>query len=267
MRLKIIKTRAESIFTRTKLPGADFVINQYVGCEHACQYCYAKFICKWKPYGKWGTWVEVKKNAPDLVKGRYIKGTVYMSSVSDPYQPIEKKIKLTRKILENLDKRTKLSIQTKSDLVLRDIDLFRKFKNIEIGLTINGFKGEIKKLFEPNSPVHKQRLNALKVLKENNIKTYGFVSPIIPELVDVKSVIEESKRFVNFYWFELLNLRASGKEFINILKTKFPKSYEIIANGRKFSNFLEGLKEIIKKEKIKSVGIEIHSPKWKTIKI
>ncbi len=267
MELRIIKVKAKSIFTKTSLSGCDFTINQYVGCEHGCLYCYSRFMCRWKPYGKWGTWVEVKENAPELVKWKYIKGSVWMSSVSDPYQPIEKKLKLTRKVLENMDKRIELAVQTKSNLILRDIDLFKKFKNIEIGLTINGFKGEIKKIFEPFSSTHKERLKTLKILKENNLRTYAFISPIIPELVDVKKVIEESRDFVNYYWFEVLNLRASGREFIKALKEEFPKSYEIMTKKEKFQNFIENLKEVIKKEKIETAGIEVHSPSWKTIKI
>ena len=146
--VKVIKVKAKEIFTKTKLPGADYVINQYVGCEHQCLYCYAKFIGKWRPkdYGKWGKWVEAKMNAPELVNRKGIEGSVFMSSISDPYQPIEKKLKLTRQILENLDKNADLSILTKSDLVIRDIDLFREFKNISIGLTINNFQGKEKEI-------------------------------------------------------------------------------------------------------------------------
>ncbi|MDI6602627.1 MAG: radical SAM protein [Patescibacteria group bacterium] len=265
--MKIIKVKAKSIFTKTGLPGSDWTINQYVGCEHNCLYCYSGFMCRWKPYGKWGTWVEVKENAPELVKGNYVRGWVWMSSVSDPYQPIEKKLKLTRRVLENMNKRIKLTVQTKSDLILRDIDLFKEFKNIEIGLTINGFEGKIKKLFEPFSSTHKERVHALKILKKNKLRTYAFISPIIPELVNVKKCIKETKNFVDYYWFEILNLRASGEEFIKALKTKFPKSYKVMANSEKFSEFLEDLKDIIKKENIKSAGIEIHFPKWKTIKV
>ena len=112
--IKLIKTQAKEIFTKTKLPGCDFVINQYVGCEHNCLYCYAKFIAKWKPaeYGKWGTWIEAKINAPVLVCGKKVKEDVFMSSISDPYQPIEKDLKLTRRILENLNKNTNLYILT-----------------------------------------------------------------------------------------------------------------------------------------------------------
>lgn len=265
--MKIIKIKAKSIFTKTNLPGTDWTINQYVGCEHACLYCYSRFMCRWKPYGKWGSWVEVKENAPELVKGKYVKGWVWMSSVSDPYQPIEKKLKLTRKILENMNKRIKLAIQTKSDLILRDIDLLKKFKNIEVGLTINGFEREIKKIFEPNSPTHKQRLNTLRILRNNGFKTYGFVSPIMPGLVDVKRVIRESKDFVDYFWFEILNIRAAGEEFNNVLKKKFPKSYETMKDKKKFYQFVKNLREIIKKENVKTPGIVIHYPIFKIIKV
>lgn len=256
--MEIIRVKAKSIFTKTKLPGTDWTINQYVGCEHNCLYCYSRFMCRWKPYGKWGTWVEAKENAPELVRGKYVKGWVWMSSVSDPYQPIEKELKLTRSVLANMDKRIKLAIQSKSDLILRDIDLFKKFKDIEISLTVNSFEGKIKKLFEPFSSTHKERVNALKILKRKNLRTYAFISPIIPELVNVKKCIGETKNFVDYYWFEFLNLRASGEEFINVLKTKFLKSYEIITDKKKIHQFVKNLKETIKRENIKAAGIEIH---------
>ena len=116
--MKIIEIKAKNIFTKTKLPGCDFVINQYVGCGHACLYCYSNAICKWlmrmkgkKNPGKWGSWTIVKINAPELVKGKKIRGSFWMSSISDPYQPIERKLKLTRKILENMDKNIDLAIR------------------------------------------------------------------------------------------------------------------------------------------------------------
>ena len=272
--MKIIEIKAKNIFTRTKLSGCDYVINQYVGCGHACLYCYANAICKWifrmkgkKLRREWGSWMEVKINAPELVKGKKVKGLVWMSSISDPYQPIERKLKLTRKILENIDKNIELAIQTKSDLILRDIDLFKKFKNIEIGLTINGFEGKIKKLFEPNSSTHKERLKTLKILKKNGFKTYAFISPIIPDLVNVKKCIKETKNFVDYYWFEILNLRASGKEFQDILKKKFSKSYQVMIDKEKFRKFVKNLKEVIKEENLKSPGIVIHYPEFKIIKV
>lgn len=146
MTAKIIKINAKSIFTKTKTPSAKYVINQYIGCEYACTYCYAKFMCRWKNHGKWGDWVEAKINAPELAK-KIVNGKVIMSSVSDPYQPAEKELQLTRRILQSMDKRTELSILTKSDLITRDIDLLKQFKKIEVGLTINTFEGNTKDLF------------------------------------------------------------------------------------------------------------------------
>jgi len=260
MRVKLIKVKAKEIFTRTKLPGTKWAINQYVGCQHACLYCYAKFISRWRPgnYGRWGSWVEAKMNAPELVKGRYIDGWVYMSSISDPYQPVEKELKLTRSILENLDKRTKLAIQTKSDLVLRDIDLLKEFKTIQVGLTINSLSGKAKKIFEPFSPSNEARVKALKTLKENGIETYTFVSPIIPGLINLKDVIRKTKAFTDSYWFEFINIRGAGKEFMNVLKKKFPKSYDILIDKKDFSEFIKECRKIISSENIKIQGIVIH---------
>ena len=192
--MKVIEVKAKEILTKTKL-GADYVINPYVGCGHNCLYCYAKFIARWRPleYGKWGDWVEAKINGPELVKDRKIKGEVFMSSICDAYQPVEKELKLTRKILENLDKNVKLSILTKSDLVLRDIDIFKQFKDIEIGLTINSFIGKTKKLFEPSSIENNDRIKALEKLSEQGIKTYAFISPIIPGLINLQDIVNKTK--------------------------------------------------------------------------
>ena len=116
-----------------------------------------------------------------------------MSSICDAYQPVEKDLKLTRKILENLDKNVKLSILTKSDLVLRDIDIFKQFKDIEIGLTINSFIGKTKKLFEPSSIENNDRIKALEKLSEQGIKTYAFISPIIPGLINLQDIVNKTK--------------------------------------------------------------------------
>ena len=82
--MKVVRRAAKCIFTKTKIPGASYVINQYVGCEHACVYCYAKFMCRWKSYGAWGSWVEAKVNAPTLIKGKYVRGRVYKKSLRKP---------------------------------------------------------------------------------------------------------------------------------------------------------------------------------------
>ncbi len=265
-KMEIIKIKAKKAFTPTKIPGADYVINQYVGCEHACLYCYAKFMCKWYSYGKWGSWVVIKENIPELVKKENVKGEVYMSSVSDPYQSIENKLKLTRKVLKNMNKNIKLGILTKSDLVLRDIDVFKEFKDVEVGLTINGFDGILKKEIEPFSPSNEKRIEALKAFYENGVKNYAFISPIIPNLVDVGQLIKETKGFVSFYWFEFLNLRASGKEFREWLRQNYPESYDVISDKSKFEKYLKEIVSTIKKNNIRCKGICIHYPKLMVVR-
>jgi len=217
-------------------------------------------MARWRPenYGKWGNWVEAKINAPELVKNRYIAGRVFMSSISDPYQPAEEKLELTRRILKNLDKRIKLSILTKSDLVLRDIDLFKQFENIEVGLTINDFDGESKKMFEPFSATNEKRIDALKALKANGIKTYAFVSPIIPGLINLEKVIESTRQFADYYWFEFINMRGAGAEFARQLKNYHPRSCEIINNKKIFSDYIKEAKELISSKGIATNGVETH---------
>ncbi len=258
--MHVLKRQARTIFTRTKIPGAKWVINHYVGCQHGCLYCYAKFMNRWRPanYGPWGSWVEVKTNAPDLVKQHSVDGWVYMSSVSDAYQPLEGKYKLTRRVLEAMDKKTKLSILTKSALVVRDIDLFLQFREIEVGLTINGFPLEVQKIFEPLAPTHQARLRALKKLKQAGLTTYTFISPIIPGLVDVRKVIQETKAYTDFYWLEMLNTRLAGPIFNHLLKKRFPQSWNILKDKEKIKKLVISYRQIAEEENVILRGIEVH---------
>ena len=258
--MKIIETEAKNLLTKTGIPGADWVINQYVGCQFNCLYCYAKFMCRFKPgdYGKWGTWVEAKANAVELIKDKKIEGRVFMSSVSDPYQPVEREISLTKGILENLGKEVNLSILTKSDLVVRDIDLLKEFENVEVGLTINTFSGKDKTVFEPYSPPNERRIEALRELHESGIKTYAFISPIIPGLIDLKKIIEDYRPYADYFIFELINIRGAGREFLKILNEKYPDSYEIVTDKKRFHTFVKDVERIIDGSDIKTEGLHIH---------
>jgi DNA repair photolyase len=261
MKVRVIERKAKSLYTRSGIPGVDWTVNQYVGCAFACKYCYAKFLTRWKHYGMWGGWVEVKINAPELARKR-VKGRVVMSTVSDPYQPIEAELKLTRRVLRYMDKRNELSILTKSPLVTRDIDLFKLFDRIEVGLTINGFTGREKALFEPLTPVHEARIDALKVLKEAGLRTYVFVSPIIPEITDVPAIVEDTRDFADYYFFEVLNLRAAGREFQRLLRQEYQESYAVLTDDEKFRKFLQELEGEIKGLGVKAEGIEAHKRGW-----
>ncbi len=256
--MRIIHVKAKQLFVKTRIPGADWAVNQYVGCQHACSYCYAKFVQRWYNYGPWGSWVIAKENAPELARN-YHKGLVVMSTISDPYQPVEKELELTKRVLENLDPRTRLSLLTKSDLVTRDMDLLRGLAYAEVGLTIGGFPREVEERFEPLAPSSEKRVKALNRLHNSGLKTYTFVSPIIPGLNDIDLVIQEAKEFSDFYWFEFLNLPAAGRTFRDMLRREFPGadvSREAITKEER------RIRELAEKSGINVKGIVVHAKDW-----
>jgi DNA repair photolyase len=132
----------------------------------------------------WGEFVDVKLNAPELLKKqleRAKRGIVWVSSVCDPYQPLEVKYRLTRQCLKELiEKQFPVNIQTKSKLVLRDLDLLLQFEDIEVGFTITTDDEKIAKLFESGASSVKERLNALDKIHSKGIRTFAFVGPLLP---------------------------------------------------------------------------------------
>ena len=212
--IRIREIRAASIITKSNLPDADYVINPYVGCTHSCLYCYARFMKRFTGHAeKWGEFVDVKINAPDLIPAKTTKyrgKSIFIASVTDAYLPLERKYQLTRKILEKLILlQPKLEIQTKSDLVLRDIDLLKQFKNCEVGFTITTLDDGLRKETEPFASSVQARMGALEKLKDAKIKSYVFIGPILPFLTDWKKIILETKHYCSLYMFENLNIRGS----------------------------------------------------------
>ncbi len=229
MKLKEIK--ASSIITKSNLPDADYVINPYVGCMHACVYCYANFMKRFTGHMEpWGEFVDAKINAPDLIPektSKYKGKSIFLSSVTDPYLSFERKYELTRKILKKLvPLEPNLGIQTKSALIVRDIDLLRQFKNCEVGLTITTTDDNIRKEVEPYASSIPNRIGALKELNEAGIKTYVFVGPIFPFLTDWKDIIEKTKDYADFYMLENLNVKGSiWKNIKTWLEQKHPELF------------------------------------------
>jgi DNA repair photolyase len=181
---------AKSILSKSRV--LDHTINPYIGCEHGCTYCYARFIKRFTGHREeWGQFVDVKINAPTLLQHEIEKkriGRVWMSGLCDPYQPLEKKCELTRRCLEILSRHGwPVTIQTKSPLVLRDIELLRKFIGLEVTLSIATGDERIRQLFEPSSPSLRERIETLEKLHSEGIKTTAMIAPMLPkpeELVD-----------------------------------------------------------------------------------
>lgn len=181
----IKEVSARSVLSKSGIPGADYCINPYTGCAHACRYCYATFMGRYSGHTEsWGTFVDVKVNAPEILKRetkRVTKGSVIISSVTDPYQPAELKYRVTRKCLEALlPGDFSVDLLTKSPLVLRDIDLFSRFADIEVGITVTTDDDRIRRIFEPQAPPVQARIRALRTLREKGIRTYAFVGPLLP---------------------------------------------------------------------------------------
>lgn len=190
------EVEARSILNKSKI--FDYCVNPYTGCQVGCRYCYARlFIPRYTGHSEpWGSFVDVKKNGVDILRRqlrRAKRGVVWVSSVCDPYQPLEGRYELTRRLLkELLAANFPVNIQTKSVLVVRDIDLFKQFEEIEIGFTITTEDETIARLFEPGASPVRERIEALKRLKKAGLKTFAFLGPLLPgDAQRLASLIED----------------------------------------------------------------------------
>ena len=136
-----------------------------------------------------------------------------------------------------MNKQIRLSLLTKSCLINRDIDVLKKFKHAEIGLTVNSWDEGLRKFLEPRASEIEKRILALKELNENKL---------------------EVKPFANFFWIEVLNLKTSGYEFRNWLKENFPEGISVLIDKEKLFGLIKEIKELIKKYKIEVKGIVLH---------
>lgn len=220
---KIIETKDYLI--KSNLPASDFVINPYVGCPHACKYCYACFMKRFTGHNEeWGSFIDIKHCDKPINVKKITGKSVFLSSVTDCYNKYEEKYCITRNILNQLTEIDfKLGISTKSSLILRDIDLLKKCKNLSVSVSINTLDERFKDDMDNASSI-KERLDTLKQLHENGIYTVLFMSPIFPEITDFKEIIEKSHSFVDEYYFENLNLRGSYKQTIlKYIEQKYPE--------------------------------------------
>jgi DNA repair photolyase len=161
---------------------------------------------------EWGEFLDVKVNAPELIptRGNYQGQHIFLSSVTDPYLPQEREYKLTRRLLENLiPLEPWVNILTKSDLVLRDLDLIKQFPHREIGFSFSTLDDVLRRQLERRANPVKKRLNALKIIQESGIRNYLFISPIFPFITDWKAIIRKSRNFVDYFMFENLNVAGS----------------------------------------------------------
>lgn len=181
--------QAKGILTRSSgfMDAYDFTLNPYSGCSFGCSYCYAAFFARTTDQqATWGRWVQVKANALALLQKRRRKPltdqTVYLSSVTDPYQPIERELCLTRSLLAELlaYHQPRLVIQTRSPLVTRDSDLLRQFRQVQVNMTITTDDDTVRKVFEPFCPANRVRLQAIQEIHAAGIPACITLTPLLP---------------------------------------------------------------------------------------
>jgi DNA repair photolyase len=186
---EVLYKNAASILTEAKgfMGAYDYTLNPYSGCSFGCTYCYAAFFSRSEEQRKnWGYWLHVKQNALQLLmkfrKKPLINKTIYMSSVTDPYQPIERELKLTRSLIKELliYHQPRLVIQTRSPIVTRDIDLLKQFKVIQVNMTVTTDSEKVRKVFEPLCPSNTSRLQAIQEVNEAGINTCITMTPLLP---------------------------------------------------------------------------------------
>jgi len=175
--------QAKSILSKSQV--YPYVINPYVGCQHGCTYCYARFMKRFSGHKEeWGQFVDVKINAAELLKKEIAHkkaATVWISGVCDPYQPLEKKYRLTRQCLEILAQHDwPVAIQTRSPLILRDLDILVQGKHFKAGLSITTADDAVRQIFEPNASSIEERLMALDKMHKAGITTYAMIAPLLP---------------------------------------------------------------------------------------
>ena len=237
---QIIEVFPKTIVNAVKSPDLpmEYSLNPYQGCEHGCSYCYAR-----PTHEYWGfsagidfeRKIMVKKNAPELlekffIKRNYIPKTIMLSGNTDCYQPIERELEITRKILEVcLAYRHPVSILSKNALVLRDLDLFIKMNElnlISVALSIPTMNEDLRRKMEPRTSSAIKKLEALKILKENNIPTGAMIAPIIPGLNsdETLNIIKKiSETGADWFGYTLIRLNDTVEPvFVKWLETSFP---------------------------------------------
>ena len=250
MEIVVKEINVKGVMTKSNLPWEDYSVNPYVGCAHACKYCYASFMKRFTNHLEpWGTFVDVKTWPEIKHPEKYAGKRVFLGSVTDPYQPCEEKFKRTRKLLEELkDSGIHLTIATKSDLILRDLDLLKTFPHLRISWSINTLDEEFRCEMDYGVSIER-RLAAMKKFYDAGIQTTCFMSPVFPGITNVKEIILAAKDRCNLVWVENLNLRGDYKariiEWIHANRPQLDELYREIY-GKKKRGYWQELDENIK---------------------
>ena len=213
--VKIGHVDVKSVMTKSSLPVGGYSVNPYVGCTHACKYCYASFMKRFTGHTEeWGTFLDVKHWPEIRNPQRYAGQRVVIGSVTDGYNPQEEQFGNTRKLLEQLrGSNADTLITTKSDLVLRDLDLLKELGLVTVSWSINTVDEDFKNDMDCAVSIER-RIAAMKQVYDAGIRTVCFVSPVFPGLTDFEAIFARVKNQCDLFWLENLNLRGGFKKTI-----------------------------------------------------
>ena len=243
--VKICFVDTGNTMTKSSLPVGGYSVNPYVGCTHACRYCYASFMKRFTGHSEeWGTFLDVKR-WPEIKNPRKYAGQrVVIGSVTDGYNPQEEIFQNTRKLLEQLrGSDADILICTKSDLVVRDVDLLKELGQVTVSWSINTLDEAFKDDMDSAVSIER-RMAAMKKVYDAGIRTVCFVSPVFPGITDFEAIFERVKDQCDLFWLENLNLRGGFKKTIlDYIAEKRPELvglYDTIYN-KKDRSYFEGL--------------------------
>ena len=220
----IQKIKVKSVLSKSNLPVCEYSVNPYVGCTHACRYCYASFMKRFTDHPEsWGDFLDVKYWPNIKNPKKYAGKELFIGSVTDPYNPQEETYGRTRALLEQLQgSGAKISIATKSDLILRDLDLIKTFPDARVSWSINTLDETFREDMDKAVSI-RRRLAAMEAFYKAGVRTTCFISPIFPGITDVKAIIQRAKAQCNLIWLENLNLRGGYKTVImDYIQRKHP---------------------------------------------
>jgi len=248
IKTQVFRDTSKSIISSNDSPdvGFDYSINPYRGCEHGCIYCYARPTHEYLGFSSgldFESKIVVKEDAAKLLRITFLSKkwkpqVLALSGVTDPYQPLEKKLKVTRSVLEVLTEfLNPVTIVTKSFLVTRDIDLLRELaraRAVAVGVSITTLDGGLQRYLEPRAASADRRLAAIEMLARADIPVRVLISPVVPALNDheIPSILQAASR-AGAYGAEYMFLRLPGQLkdlFENWLDTHFPSKKKRILN-------------------------------------
>ena len=223
--IKITTVPVKTYVTTSKIPGAGYVINPYVGCPHRCLYCYAEFMRKFTAHTEpWGDFLDVKLCDRPLHPAQLFHQHIMLSSVTDAYNCFEKKYEVTRRILRQLVQcQAYVSVLTKSALVVRDIDLLTQLPACEVAFSFSTADETLRQELEPGASPVAERVDALKTLHEAGLQTAVMAAPLLPGVSDFKQIVDACAPYTKSFRFDSLNMRTTFQhKLMDFIDVNYP---------------------------------------------